>query len=171
MNAESIFALQPIQAGGLSAVLRPQRAGDADFLLRLYCSVRSREFAAAGWPEPMLAQFLAQQFRLQSMQYESNYPGIEQWIVELDRREVGRFYLWPAPAELRIVDLSLLPEARGKGIGSALIESAARRAAASGLPLRLSVAKDNPALGLYLRLGFVIVAEQEIYVQMERSRS
>jgi GNAT superfamily N-acetyltransferase len=50
---------------------------------------------------------------------------------------------------------------RGRGVGSALLEALLRRAAAEGhASLSLSVAEDNPALGLYRRFGFVEVGRQ-----------
>lgn len=65
----------------------------------------------------------------------------------------------PLP-EYLIVDIALFPQARGEGIGSALIAAAQARAAADGRSLRLHVMTTNPdAQRLYERLGFVVVPD------------
>ena len=55
--------------------------------------------------------------------------------------------------------LAVRRDARGRGVGSALLDAliACARAARVGA-LSLSVEEDNPALGLYERCGFVSVA-------------
>jgi GNAT superfamily N-acetyltransferase len=53
-------------------------------------------------------------------------------------------------------DVLVLPTARGRGVGTALVEAACVQARALGaVRLRLKVSADNPAAGaLYARLGF-----------------
>ncbi len=54
--------------------------------------------------------------------------------------------------------------ARGRGIGGALIR---RLCEQGGRPVRLRVERTNPALGLYRRLGFVEVGDDNVYALME----
>ena len=66
--------------------------------------------------------------------------------------------------EARIPELTLAvrDDARGRGIGSALLASVAARARQEGHgSLSLSVEDDNPARRLYARAGFVPVARVE----------
>jgi ribosomal protein S18 acetylase RimI-like enzyme len=70
--------------------------------------------------------------------------------------------------EVRLVDISLLPEHRNGGAGSRVIGGLIAESARSGVPLRLSVLRGNRAARLYQRLGFVKIAEDEMYLQMER---
>jgi ribosomal protein S18 acetylase RimI-like enzyme len=66
-----------------------------------------------------------------------------------------------------VVDISLLPECRGRGIGTALLEAVIAEASGAGKFVALSVEKLNPALRLYRRLGFRKVDDQGVYWSME----
>jgi [ribosomal protein S18]-alanine N-acetyltransferase len=58
--------------------------------------------------------------------------------------------------ETPILGIAMLPEYRGKGIGSLLLEGIMKEAKASGYKkISLSVDPNNPALRLYERFGFV----------------
>ena len=60
------------------------------------------------------------------------------------------------------LDISLLPEYRGLGIGTRLLNDLLLLLQEHGyLRASLSVQKENPALRLYQRMGFHIVAERE----------
>jgi ribosomal protein S18 acetylase RimI-like enzyme len=69
--------------------------------------------------------------------------------------------------EIRLVDIALLPEHRGQGIGRRLIEGLFAEAAGAGKAVRLHVGKDNRAVPLYTRLGFQIIGDKETHFFME----
>ncbi|WP_430397812.1 GNAT family N-acetyltransferase [Ferrovibrio sp.] len=157
---------------------------DRDFLSQLYASTRLHEMAASGWPISLQQRFLADQFRLQDQHYHSHYPGMARHIIERGAEPFGRLYLWrngnPAPdeaaaaagvaaglaEELRVVDISLLPEWRGSGIGGELLRAVQAMAAAAGGFVSLNVLQGNPALRLYQRLGFKPVQSDGAYTLM-----
>lgn len=59
------------------------------------------------------------------------------------------------PGDLYLDTLSVLPQFRNQGVGSALIRAAQQKAEQLQIPrLTLAVDPDNPAKQLYLRLGF-----------------
>jgi hypothetical protein len=76
-----------------------------------------------------------------------------------------------AEAETRVVDVALLPEHRGRGIGSALMREVVDEADARGAKIVLHVEVFNRARSLYDRLGFLPVADVGPYVRMERTPS
>ena len=53
------------------------------------------------------------------------------------------------------MDIALLPEYRGRGIGTALLEELLVEADATGRRVTIHVERFNPARRLYERLGFV----------------
>ncbi|MBA3605730.1 MAG: GNAT family N-acetyltransferase [Acidimicrobiia bacterium] len=60
------------------------------------------------------------------------------------------------------VSIGVIPEARGRGVGTAMLQALIDAAGACGLgALSLSVELDNPARRLYARLNFVPVAASE----------
>jgi ribosomal protein S18 acetylase RimI-like enzyme len=56
------------------------------------------------------------------------------------------------------ISIAVEPEQRGRGVGAALLRALCRQAKRDGIhALSLSVERDNPALRLYVRIGFVEV--------------
>ena len=82
-------------------------------------------------------------------------------VIELDGRPIGLWKLWRQPEVWWILQVQLMPEAQGRGIGEALIRGLIGEARSAGVELRLKVLKTNPARRLYERLGFVIVGDDE----------
>jgi ribosomal protein S18 acetylase RimI-like enzyme len=72
-------------------------------------------------------------------------------------------------AEVRIVEIALLPSYRSRGIGTGLLRPLIEEASRSGLNLTIHVEQMNPALSLYERLGFKRVGEAGIYHKMQRA--
>src|SRR5512136_916675 len=101
--------------------LRTYRAGDQDFLFKLYSSTRVNEIAPFGWPAEQQEAFLRMQFTAQQRWYETAYARSEQEIVEQDGQPVGRLMVLREKASVLLVDISLLAEHRGHGIGGALL--------------------------------------------------
>jgi GNAT superfamily N-acetyltransferase len=161
----------PQQLLDLGLQLRPEDSGDAEFLLDLYLSVRWPELECTHWPDAAKQAFLASQFQIQTQQYRAHYPGMERWVVESGAGPVGRLYLLATEEELRLVDISLLPEWRNRGVGTALLEQLGRQADALGMPLRLHVEEHNPARRLYRRLGFEERETSGLYWLLERVRA
>jgi ribosomal protein S18 acetylase RimI-like enzyme len=153
-------------AAGLA--LRPVRDDDRDFLYRVYAGTRLEELElATDWSAEQKEQFLRQQFAAQDAYYRENYPGAE-WSVVLRHGEpAGRLYIHRRPAEIRLMEIALLPEHRGGGLGTALLEELMAEARATGRPLTIHVEVYNPALRLYERLGFRKKEDKGVYWLME----
>jgi ribosomal protein S18 acetylase RimI-like enzyme len=160
----------PPQFLDLGLHMRPETGADTEFLLLLYLSVRWPELEATNWPDAAKHAFLQSQFQIQTQQYRANYPGMERWVVESGAGPVGRMYLLLTDAELRLVDLALLPDWRNRGVGTAQLRELGRQADKLGKPLRLHVEQHNPALRLYRRLGFEERETAGLYWLMERVR-
>jgi ribosomal protein S18 acetylase RimI-like enzyme len=147
------------------ARLREETPADADFLLSLYATTRADELT--GLPAPQRAAFVRQQLTAQDAHFRAVFPAAERRIVCVGDAPVGRLYVDRSGGEVRIVDVALVPEFRGKGIGEALLRAVLADAAAAGVPARLHVLADNPARRLYLRLGFRSTGWTGPYEQME----
>ena len=147
--------------------LRPTTPGDDAFLRRVYAGVREEELSVVTWTEAQRDAFLAQQFEAQDAYYREHYHPATFDVIELDGEPVGRLYVARWEDEIRIVDISLVPEHRGRGIGTALIRALLDEAAAAGKRLSIHVEVHNRARRLYERLGFLAVAENGIYLLME----
>jgi ribosomal protein S18 acetylase RimI-like enzyme len=88
-------------------------------------------------------------------------------VVVVDGEPAGRLLVDRWDREIRIVDISLLPAFRGRGIGSALLQELMAEAAESERSLSIHVERNNPALRLYERLGFEPAGDEGVYLRME----
>jgi ribosomal protein S18 acetylase RimI-like enzyme len=147
--------------------LRPITPADEEFLARVYASSRAEELAITDWSEAQKADFCRRQFDAQSAYYAANYPEALFQIIERDCWPIGRLYVARREKEIRIVDITLLPEARGSGIGTKLLCELQEEARAAGKSLTIHVERFNRALALYQRLGFKQVEDKGVYLLME----
>lgn len=144
-------------------VLRPVRDADAGFLFRLYASTRADEMALVDWSETQKQEFLQMQFRAQTNHYAEHYAHAHFDIIELDGEAIGRLYLDEQQSELRIIDIALLAEFRGRGIGRYYLETIIERARKQACSVTIHVEHNNPAMSLYRRLGFEKVEDKGVY--------
>jgi ribosomal protein S18 acetylase RimI-like enzyme len=68
-----------------------------------------------------------------------------------------------------VLDICLVPEMRGNGIGSWLLENVVEQAARLAAPVTLHVAVGNPARRLYERIGFRVVTQDPLNLFMEHA--
>ncbi|MCL1059492.1 GNAT family N-acetyltransferase [Shewanella gelidimarina] len=143
---------------------------DVPFLSRLYASVRQAEFAAANWSESQLNVFLSEQFNAQYRYYCQHYCTDSFNIIYYKNQAIGRLFVdyWlDERQDIRIVDISLLPEYRGLGVGTHLFELLFQQAISLGVTISIHVERNNPAIVLYERLGFSLKTEtDEVYLLM-----
>ena len=66
------------------------------------------------------------------------------------------------------MDVALLPDQRGAGIGTSMLKGLMAEAQRAEKPVRIHVEGFNPALRLYERLGFSEAADKGVYLLMER---
>jgi GNAT superfamily N-acetyltransferase len=92
------------------------------------------------------------------------------YVIEVAGRPAGRLRVVRAPDQIQLGGIQLSPGHRSCGIGTRIIPALLAEARAAGLPVTLTVDKDNPrAHALYVRLGFAEVGETGDEVTMRRS--
>lgn len=136
---------------------------DLPFVAELYASTRREEVAMTDWPPEMQAAFLAHQHTAQHSHYSIHFADAEWLILEREAEAIGRLYLRDEPDSLHIIDISLLPDSRGQGIGGAVLCDILAHAQTLGKGVSIHVEKNNPARRLYQRLGFAMVEDRGVY--------
>ena len=134
----------------------------------MYASTRAEELAVVPWDDAQKDAFLRSQFAAQDAWWRENYADASFDVVVVDGEPAGRLYVHRGPSEIRIVDIALLPEHRGKGIGTALLSDLLSEADAAGKSVTIHVERLNPALRLYERLGFSVAEDKGVYLFLER---
>jgi ribosomal protein S18 acetylase RimI-like enzyme len=147
--------------------LRPITPEDDSFLASVYASSRAEELAVTDWTEEQKTDFCRRQFDAQSAYYAVNYPGASFQIIERGGESLGRLYVVRWEKEIRIIDITLLPESRGAGIGTKLLRDLQEEARPAGKSLTIHVERFNRALELYQRLGFRQIEDKGVYLLME----
>lgn len=140
---------------------------DRPFLRAVYGATRWEELAPTGWTDAQKEAFLDHQFGAQDAHYTSNYDNATYSVIVVDGYPAGRLYVARWAGEIRIMDIALLPAARGRGVGTSLLRALIDEAASEGKKLSIHVEGENPAMRLYERLGFVKLEERGPYFLME----
>lgn len=151
----------------MPVTLVPVGSGDEPFLQRLYATTRGEELTAWGWDQVQQAAFLQMQYRAQRLSYQQAYPGADHALIIHQGQPVGRLLVHRGTAEIRLVDIALLPAWRGQGLGTTLLTQLKAEAAETDRPIRLHVLQGSPAESLYRRLGFGPVDQHGPYLAME----
>ncbi|MGC6586869.1 GNAT family N-acetyltransferase [Paenibacillus sp. Dod16] len=144
---------------------------DTAFLYELYRSTRLREVSSWGWGEQEMEVFLRMQFDLQQRSYALQFPQASHLILMNNQLQAGRVIVHETPAEIRLVDISILPEFGNQGIGTAVLVHLQNMARTDSKSIRLHVIRSNPAITFYERIGFRIRGGDDVYVHMEWSAS
>ncbi len=140
---------------------------DIPFLRDLYCTSRDYEVLNSGLSEHQLTPFLQQQFSLQHEYYSDVYSAGAFNVIEYSGKAIGRLYCEHSESDLRLIDITLVRELRNVGIGSYLIRGLMQRADDIFVKLSLHVLPENPALNLYLKLGFKKIGRNGRHLYME----
>jgi ribosomal protein S18 acetylase RimI-like enzyme len=151
----------------MTVKLRPVRENDDAFLLKVYASTRADEMTLVPWSAEQKDAFVRMQFNAQRQSYLQQFPEAKYDIILRGDEPIGRLIVNRAEDAILLMDIALLPEYRGAGIGTVLIRDLQTEAAQVGKPLRIHVETFNPALRLYERLEFSKIGESGIYYEME----
>lgn len=140
---------------------RQATAEDKEFLYVLnraaYEDAVQRQFGQ--WDEAWQRQHFEEKWAPESFQ-----------IVEQAGRPIGTLSVSRTNEEVQIIEIQLLPECQGHGIGTQLLQQELQFAEANGLPVRLQVFRGNRARTLYERLDFRVYGKTDIHFLMERIR-
>jgi ribosomal protein S18 acetylase RimI-like enzyme len=144
--------------------LREATVEDEPFLLEVYASTRIEELEGLGWDDNQKQVFIKMQF----LARERSYPRVDNRIILLNGRPVGRMMVDRDDASILLRDIALLTEYRNAGIGSRLIQDLMKEPTAAGKPIDLHVVSTSPAVRLYERLGFRLSGDETAaYLQMK----
>ncbi len=120
------------------------------------------------WSEAEKKAFTDWQSAQQERHYGLHYPAAERLVVSHAGDDIGRMYVDTTGAEVRLMEVTLLPAHRNQGLGTRLLEALLDYADALGIEASLHVEPFNPARRMYLRAGFAAREMRGIYEFMVR---
>src|SRR4026209_1137160 len=98
----------------LAFELRPASPADIDFERHLYASTRD-DLRPLG-PE-VFDGLVGMQFRAQTTSIRLDHPQADHKIVVVEDAPAGRLIVDESGEQIKVVDVALLPQYRGQGIG------------------------------------------------------
>lgn len=143
----------------IRALLKNQ---DEPILLTMLMHAAHESEVSAVKATPDLSRYVCNWGRYGDMGVVAEVGGVSvgaAWLRLWSESDHGYGYLDDQTPELAI---AVVPEARGKGIGTALLKQTLVMARSQFSAVCLSIRADNPALRLYERLGFVPVKGTEV---------
>ena len=143
----------------LESHLRQASESDRDFLYSLHCTtMRDVIEKTWGWNDAW-----------QQADFSKRLSECDVSIIEVDGRPAGCLWLDSKPYSLHIVELQVVPELQGKGLGTATVLRVIKDGTDRGIAVTLSVVPANPrARRLYERLGFEVTAVEDPFIHMRR---
>lgn len=141
--------------------LRPCMPEDDAFLYDVFCTTWESEIAAL--PNPNLAlHVLRIQHTAQERRFAIRYPGFQRFVV-VDGEPMGRLYVHEGTSSMHVIDVTLLPRFRSRGLGTRLARDLFAYATDSGRTITLRVARRNlRANDLYGSLGFRLIRADDL---------
>ena len=144
---------------------RPLLPAYEAFVYQVYSSTRADEMALIPWTEAQKEAFVHMQFQMREQHYHAAYPEAVTQIILCNGVPAGTLITDRTAETIHLVDISLLASFRGIGLGTAILRNLQKE----GKKITLHVLKQNPAVHLYSRLGFVTTGEDSMYLSMEWS--
>ena len=148
--------------------LRPVEEKDAEFIEAVYRTTREAELNLTNWSEYQKIAFINMQSTAQLTEYKTKFPGVRFQVIIYNKKDAGRFFTCETENDIRLLDITILPEFTGQGIGTNLLHRLIQRSNKVQKKISLHVIASNPALKLYQRLGFVFIKNDGFYYYMER---
>lgn len=145
--------------------LRPAEAADDAFLFRLFGETQD-QLALLRHNQTLWETLVDIQYRGRRMSYGESYPFAEDTILCRGGEPVGRLLINRESDCLRIVDIAVLTQWRGQGIGTWALRHCQQQAAETGVRIELTVNPMNPARLLYVRSGFRATDEDTMHMAM-----
>ena len=147
--------------------LRPAGEEDREFLLTLFADARERASAFSLLPPEQARQLTRMQFEAQRRDYLGRFPHAADHVILVGGRPGGHLYIDRRAATIAIVDIALLPEFRGAGIGLKIVSDLQEEAAAAEKSVTGCVDRLNPARHFWQRMGFQLSGDDPFYFAME----
>jgi GNAT superfamily N-acetyltransferase len=144
------------------ARLRRCDASDDAFLYDVFATTWQSEVAAL--PNQNLAQHVLRiQHIAQERRFASGFPEHERYVVLEDGEPAGRLYVDQSGVDIVLLDLTLLPDFRCRGLGTRVMRDLLTEASRDSRKVTLRVPRrQHRTTDFYTRLGFRLVSVDDV---------
>lgn len=146
--------------------LRHVQEGDSVFLAELYASRRG-DLRLLAMDAALISNMIAMQQKIQMQGVEQSFPAALHLIIAEPDQAIGRVIIDLGVADIRLVDIAIMPSRQRQGIGRAVLRELQTMAMQKDIGMSLAVECTNiPARNLYFDMGFVIHSADVMFEQM-----
>ena len=139
-----------------SVAFRAVDDGDDALIRRLFADSRAADFAHLPGTDAAVQAIVDLQFRAHSLMLATQFPDAMHEVITAGGIAVGRIVTASVPGGIRVVDIALLAEHQGRGLGSAALSALLDHADETNQAVELSVwGLNESAIRWYLRFGFI----------------
>ena len=143
----------------ITYIVRPSTPGERDLIYTLKAeSVRPYVEKIWGWDE-----------EFQQKDFDSDFASVAHFsVIEIDGKFIGFLQFYFESSYLDVAEIHLLPEYRGKGIGSDILLCLQNDCLIKKRTMRIGCFKENlRATSLYQKLGFIQTEETNTHYIMQ----
>ena len=149
-------------------VCTPAGPDDTAALLDLFFRVRGHDLGAAAWPEAIRDTTLRIQFEAQRQGHFERWPSAATLFLLRGAERAGWITIDRSARAIHVVDVAVVPELRGHGLGTSVLRALQAEASRDGRSITLNVLRSNlAAMRLYSRLGFEAAGADDMNLQLE----
>ena len=154
--------MERMKENELPIALRPVTDADREFLLGVYEASREIELSMTGWNAEQRRAFVEHQFTAQDAHYHEHYVGASFDIIMYAGDPAGRLYIYRGDKGTEILDITVVPTYRNRGIATSLVREITNEAAAAKHPVSIYIESFNPSQKLFSELGFTPAGGDDI---------
>ncbi|MSO70647.1 MAG: GNAT family N-acetyltransferase [Alphaproteobacteria bacterium] len=129
-----------------------------DIARRLYCITH----------RPIVERLFGWDAAREGARFDREFTVEEAQIIEIGSNAIGWLQAGEDEGMVRLKQICIDRAFQRRGIGTKLLRELIASADARRLPMELTVARINPAVGLYARLGFNVVDSNDYEFTMRR---
>lgn len=159
--------LDRLAVPGFDVRLLPPTAADEPLLVALHRLAFCGDNGLVEPLPPALAALCDDQLRLQRLGWAAQFPTMLDHVIVMDGEPIGRVAWATLATDLRMIDIVLLEERRGRGVVTAVLAEAKAFAARHGLPVVMHARSHARPRRQFERLGFRTVADDGIHARLE----
>lgn len=139
-----------------------------EFLLKVFKEIHPELNYINGVTEEEREELICQQFKVEQSQLIQMYPKAKLNIIMLNEKPIGIIYISHGETSDRILQIGILEDYRGLGIGKKVMNKIIKESVKRGKTVSLQVAWFNQrAYVFYEKLGFKVVENNTVFYEMQ----
>jgi len=145
--------------------LRPLTDDDSEFLKCLFAETNGQVFE--GLQAEQKSELMEMQLSARETGWRTSYPSGRFQLIVVESEAAGLWYTAENEDSLTLIYAALSRKYRGRGIVAALTRQWMMRVKEMGKPIEAHVEATNPAMAIWVHLGFKVISTSGVYTRLK----